>query len=282
MEFLSIARERAAVYAADPRVKVILLSGSASVGQTDAASDVDLLVYYDGPPGDQLLQAEKEAAVASGGGFFWGTGEGFAVYHFQQPSGIRVDVAHAQVSQLEDRMAQLLEKHSLDLDLHLVATGILQAVPLYGAEVAEAWKRRLSAFPEELATALVREHLRFSPRAVFMEMGADRGDLPFLAELFLTTQKNLLGVMCGLNRMYHPGKVKRMWLPIEQMQIKPERFLERMLGLWRAPAHEAAREVCQLIAETFDLVDQHMPSVPTAEKRQRFELPSRRRIPEGA
>ncbi len=80
---------------------------------------------------------------------------------------------------------------------------------------------QFAAEKETALTKMVEKHLRFTPRWVLEKMGADRDERLFLAEELLNNQKNLLGVFYGLNKLYHPGKVKGVAWAISKMISNP-------------------------------------------------------------
>ena len=51
---LALARRNAAVYATHLQVRAILLMGSAAEGQSDFFSDLDMAIYYDELPSDEI------------------------------------------------------------------------------------------------------------------------------------------------------------------------------------------------------------------------------------
>lgn len=272
---LAIARRAAVPWAADPRVRSVLLTGSVARGIADDHSDVDTIVFWDTPPDDAEMRTMIAAAQATGGDFHLGTAEeGFALYHFVD--GIRCDFGHGSVADHERQMTAVLEHADTDLEHHLLASGFLIGVPLHGDAWIAGWMERLRRFPEALVTAMLERHLRFMPRWALERMGAERGDVLFLSECHLQTIERLTGVLCGLNRLYHPGKLKGLASTVDAMTIRPPDFLARCERLLSLPPHEGVALAVALIEETFALVERHAPDFDTAPARARWNRVYRR------
>jgi hypothetical protein len=264
---LDLARNNAAGYAANPNVKAIMLVGSVARGLADDSSDIDCTIFYQARPAEAEFDAICEAARASGGDLYYGTpDEGFAVYHYIQD--IKCDFAHETIEAAERPFVELLEKPDTDTVKQLVAGGFLDGLPLYGQDWVEGWKAKLAAYPPGLAEAMVRKHLRFHPRWVLEKMGVERGEWLFVYEALLEAEQNILGILCGLNRLYHPGKVKAIGWTIDKMNVKPPDLLARLERILRGDAGAAVGPLNELIEETLALVETHMPEISTARTRE--------------
>jgi nucleotidyltransferase-like protein len=213
---LKLAEDNVAVYAANPKVKAVLITGSVARGYADDNSDIDTLILYETLPSQEEFDQVCADAKASGGGFLGGTSaEGFAVYAYAQ--GIKCDFAHGPVELEERRIATMLDKPDLDPINHIILSGLLDAIPLHGRAWFEPWRAKLkNEYPPALAEMMVQKHLSFQPRWVLDKMGVDRSERLFLYESYLAAVENILGVLYGLNRRYHPGKLKGVAWMIEQ------------------------------------------------------------------
>jgi hypothetical protein len=263
---LELARRNARHYAADPNVKAIMVTGSVAKGEADDNSDIDCTVFYERTLTQEEFDAICQEARGSGGDLYPGTPEeGFAVYHYIE--GVKCDFGHGTVAGAEEFMQEMLEKPDPDPNRQIIMSGFLACIPLYGDEWVEKWKEKLSHYPAGLAEAMVRRHLRFHPRWVVEKMGLERHDLLFVYESFLEGAGNIIGVLCGVNRLYHPGKLKGPRWVIDQMTIRPERLLERLESLFRTEPATAVEELYNLIEETLAIVEREMPEISTARVR---------------
>lgn len=265
----SIAEQKAEQISKYPEVEAVIVAGSVSIGRADAASDIDMMVYYSDAIPEDMKRAEQEEAERTGGHIRVSHENVFIVNHVIQ--GALCEVAHFQRNIVEEIIDRVVEQHDTDKDNHQVVSGTLASLVLYDKGLIRGWKERLSAYPEELAVKLVEKHLRFPAKWIFYDMGIARNDLVFVADLMLKAQENIVGILCGINRMYLPGKMKGLSHPIGLMKIQPRDLLSRFTGIWQTLSRVSVDEVVRLIAETWDLVDEHMPAVSTTEARRKFE-----------
>jgi hypothetical protein len=122
----------------------------------------------------------------------------------------------------------------------------------------------------------VKKHLRFYPRWVIEKMGVERNDLLFLYESFVEAAENIIGILCGVNRLYHPGKLKGSEWTISQMRAAPPELLSRLEALFQQEPWVAAGELHGLIGETLDLLEREMPEIDTARTRRVLAMELRR------
>ena len=274
--FLEIARQNTAVFRQNPHIKAILVTGSVAKGHADDNSDIDIIMYYDALPGQAAFEAYRQAALDSGGGFYGGNAEeGFAL--FQYFEGIRHDFAHAPLSETEELLTAFLANPDLEnTNKQIMLDGILTGVPLKGAEITRQWKNQLANYPPQLGEMLVKKHLRFRPHWVLQKMGVDRNEVIFLQEELLNAAQNIFGVLCGLNQLYHPGKIKGLNYTVAKMKIAPPNVASRLPALFEVDGQTAVNQLKQLIEETIDLVETHLPHIDTTPTRNLFTMQLRK------
>jgi hypothetical protein len=263
---IDLARRNAARFIQNPNVKAIMIVGSVAHGMADDNSDIDCTIFTEHP----LSQTEYDAICAeareSGGDLYYGTpADGFAVYHYVE--GIRCDFGFETIESAEKSHAEFLEQPDTDPIKQLVAGGFLDGIALYGEDWIAAWQARLAHYPDGLAAAMVRKHLRFQTYWVLEKMGHDRDEWLFFYEALLEAEQNILGILCGLNRLYHPGKVKGIAWTIGKLAIKPPDLLPRLEQILRGDSSLAIGRLRELLEETLALVDDHMPEVSTVRTR---------------
>jgi hypothetical protein len=253
----------------------VLLTGSVSLSRCDAASDVDMSIYYRELPAAEELEALVEAAKATGGGLYsMDQDAGMACYSFID--GVKVDTGHGRTADIAALVEGFAVEPKLDdTNTFIITSGIVQGAGLYGAALIAGWQRRLAELPQSFGRSLVERYMRFAPTAVLREMGAARGDYPFVYELMVDQARNLLYTLCGLNRRIPPGKVKGMELTLERLALAPRDVVARARHMWVLPPIDGVAELYGLIGDTLDLVDAHMPEVSTARVRERLTIPLR-------
>ncbi len=272
---LAIAKRNAAAYLTIPKVRAIGVAGSVARGQADAYSDIDMSIYYEELPSEEELKAAYEQNQGSDYRVYADERESGAVVEQYFVQGIKCDFGHVTIERFEHDMEMLLEQCDPDnLDLK-VLEGIVDMLPLHGAELIEGWKAKVALYPDKLAQAMVRKHLNFRPLWVLSNYGVEREDVLFLTEEFLTATKSIMGVLLGLNRFYHPvnpAPFKGMDKFIQKMAIAPNNLSPRLKQLFQEEPQTAVNQLGELIEETFTLVEKHMSEVDTTEAWKRYKL----------
>jgi Nucleotidyltransferase domain len=263
---IDLARRNAANFTHDPNVKAIMVVGSVAHGMADDNSDIDCTIFTERSLSQAQYDAICAAAKESGGDLYYGTpADGFAVYQYIE--GIRCDFGFETIESAERSHSEFLEQPDTDPIKQLVAGGFLDGIALYGEDWIAGWQARLARYPESLAVPMVRKHLRFHPWWVLEKMGLDRDEWLFFYEALLEAEQNILGILCGLNRLYHPGKVKGIAWTIGKMAIRPPDLLPRLEQILHGEPGLAIGRLRELLEETLALIDSQLPEVSTVRTR---------------
>lgn len=274
-QLLSLAQKNAATYLVNPKVKAIGLAGSVARGQADASSDIDMSIYYEELPSDEELKAAYEK----------NQGTDYRIYDCDRQAGyiveqyfiqgVKCDFGHITIQLLEHDIENVLQQNNPDDPLLNILAGIVDMLPLHGVELIEKWKNQVANYPQELAQKMVKNHLHFRGLWILNNYGIKRNDVLFLTDELLQAVKNIIGVLLGLNRLYHPVnsvKFKGMDRFINKMTITPPNLLFRLQQIFRTPPETAINSLNELIEETFALVEKHMPEVDITEAWQNYKL----------
>lgn len=260
---LALAQRIAAAYAADPNARAVMIAGSVGRGSADRFSDIEIDVYYERPP----TEAEREAAVGRMGA----TLEGLAEDDDEWEENFNIGGFHAAsstftVATMERFVREVLDEAQLAPSAQTRLYSLLHALPVKGeAQIAE-WRRRAATYPDALAEAMLREHLQFDGFGYAEDMFAARDDLLALYDLFVRVERQILGALFGLNRIYTPTPHFLKWMDesIAAMRHKPADLSARLKRAFRLPPADGVAELRGLIADVFDLVDRHAPGFDTA------------------
>ncbi len=272
---LERARRHVTEFTSMPGFAAAIVTGSVARGNCDAASDIDTILYFDAPHPPERLEEQKRIAEASGGGFYYGTPEeGFGVYRFVD--GIKCDYGFDLVSELETHIEDVTERADLDLDKQLIIDGVRTAIVLAGEDRVAEWRRRTDEYPAKLGDAMLEKHLPMPPAWVLAEMGAARDDRFLLIEEFTNVARNVLGVLCALNRVYHPGKLKGARRTLDRLKIAPPDVGARLERLFSSEPEPAVFDAIRIVEETYALVERERPDVDLTRARKRFEIRLRR------
>ncbi len=272
---LAIAKRNAATYLTNPKVRAVGISGSVARGQADAYSDIDMSIYYEELPSEEELNAAYEQNQGSGYRLHADEREAGAIVEQYFVQDVRGDFGHITIQCIERDLVEVLEQCDPNNPLLNMLAGIVDMVPLHGAQLIEKWKAKVANYPDKLAQAMVKKHLHFRGLWFLQYYGVARNDVLFLSEQFLEAAKNIMGVMLGLNRFYHPVNsvpFKGMDKFIQKMAIAPDNLSFRLKQIFRESPNTAVNLLGELIEETFALVEQHMPEVDTTEAWKHYKL----------
>ena len=274
--WLARAKANTAEFQQNPHIKAILVTGSVAKGVADDNSDIDIIMYYDELPGEAAFEAYRQGALDSGGGFYGGNAQdGWAL--FQYIDGVRHDFAHAKLAETEELIDKFLQAPDLEeANKQIMLDGVLTGVPLKGTEITDGWKAKLANYPPQLGDMLVKKYLRFRPLWVLQKMGVERNEVIFLQEELLNAVQNIFGVLCGLNQLYHPGKIKGLNVTVTKMKLAPADIATRLPGIFEVDRQTAVHNLKALIEETIALVETHMPHIDTAPTRKLFTMQLRK------
>jgi hypothetical protein len=265
----ALAARVVAAYQERTRPAAVLLTGSAARGDSDAYSDLDLVMYYPARPDQAAAEAARTALGAERyrplgppeeGGF----GEAFVL------GGVEVQVGHATVASVESEMASVLERLEVGTPTQKALSGVLEGVPLRGAELIGRWQARLAAYPEPLARAMVERHLTFFPLWYLEGHLARRDATLWSYEVLVQSAQNILAVLAGLNRRYFSTfQFKRARAFVDRLEIAPPDLYPRLERLL-AGGPSSVDDLERLVGETVALVARHMPEVDTRGLRLRL------------
>jgi hypothetical protein len=261
---VKLAQRIADAYLAAAAPDAILLTGSAATGDSDEYSDLDLIVYYDRLPLPEHLAAARATLQPSDSRVIASDEDGSTIEELTL-QGVTCQVAHLSLTAWERDMASVLEEHTPATVVEKAIGGLLEGMPLHGADVIAGWRAGAAVYPDALARATVEHYLRFFPLWLIGERWQARDATLFYYESLVDTSLNLVGVLAGLNRRYFSRfQFKRLHQFVAAMAWVPERFADRLDGLFRLDPVTAGIAMEQLVAETLALVEAQMPGVSTA------------------
>jgi hypothetical protein len=267
-----LARDIAAHYTSRPGLAFALLGGSTARGETDAWSDLDILIYW-----EKVDAAWLETPRLAGEGvrrFFWRETFPGGVWLEQYEIGAqKIDVAHIALPWWEEVTGDVVERGDAEEWKLGTIGGFMEAQPLHGAATYAEWRSRLQPVPEALITKRIAEHLFFYPPWVIENQGLRRGDDYAFYDILRETVRNLVTVLAGLNRLYFSAdKMKRVGATVERMPIRPRDARTRFDALYTMERASVPAALPALVGETLDLVETHRPDIDTARVRKVFAM----------
>jgi predicted nucleotidyltransferase len=260
---LALAQRIADAYAADPNARVVQIAGSVGRGTADRFSDIEIDVYYERAPSE----AERVAAVERMGAVLEGLDEDPDEWEEQ----FLIDGFHAAsstflVETMERYMREVLDQALLAPSAQTRLYSLLNAIPVKGEAQITRWRERAAAYPDALVEAMLREHLPFHGFGYAEDMFVARDDLLALYDVFVRVERQVIGALLGLNRLYTPTPSYLKWMDesIAAMRHKPTDLSARLKRAFRIDPADGVAELRGVIADVFDLVDRHAPGFDTA------------------
>lgn len=269
---LALARHVAAAYVANPRVAAVVINGSVGRGSADRYSDIEISVFW----ADHPSQQDRRAAVERAGG------TALQLWPLYQPDeeysssyavgGVKLDVGEFTVETIERFLGDVIDRYDIADYKQLLIAAVVYGTPAHGSALIKRWEQRAAGYPRELSHAMVLAHCEFNLSSA--EVLAERDDLLMFYDLICKAQRQILGMLLGLNRLYLANPHYK-WLDqiVNELRIAPAALGFRFKQLFRTDPKLAVHALHTIIDETLALVEQQMPeldmSAPKAQARQR-------------
>lgn len=266
------------LYAAHPKVAVVMLGGSSGRGHSDQFSDMDMGVFWHEAPTDAERLGVIEAAGADLKRLYdydpsecvWCDDYFMGRDVSSKPgTGLAIEVVHYTADFMEKTLSSVLETYSTDELAHGLIAGVVNGMPLHGTALLDSWKTRASSYPHELSLAIVSKYALID-HFWRWEMYLARGEnLMLFYQAFAQVQQQVLYMLLGLNRVYYLGFK---WLEVvaDRLPLKPDDLLQRLRQAYKVPPEEGAQMVIDLVEDTFVLVETHLPEIDMKRMREIF------------
>jgi hypothetical protein len=223
-----------------PGVAAISLGGSTAAGLADAASDLDVYVFYHAPLAAPADRAARLRALADEG-----TLEvGILTFGLEDHLHVQDQLIELVYLDLDRLSAEADRAYGQGLSSEGYTTALLyilfrSQVLHDGAGEATALQARLHAgYPEPTRTRLLRGHpalLRYYME--LLRISQRRGDLLFAQHMRYSIQTIFFNLLFALNRQYHPGG-KRLLNHARRCAIQPPDLAKRWNHVSRLPADD--------------------------------------------
>ncbi|MFI5692350.1 hypothetical protein ACIA58_10965 [Kribbella sp. NPDC051586] len=251
-------------------VDAVMMSGSSARGDADQWSDVEVGVFWQRPPSERERLAAAELAGAVDVRLVSDVEAPPPWYDHlylreARPNGLMIEVAHMLTTDVESALDGVLVSGRPDDAGMVLIKGILDGRDPIGprAELVAEWKERAAAYPRDLAIAVV-QHNGNIEKFWRLRMLVDRDNPFLLAREFVRIAGQLLIVLHALNGQYcgaHPLSFKRLDTIERDLSLAPPSLASRLRAVFTEPATEGAQVLRDLVEETFDLVECHLPEV---------------------
>jgi hypothetical protein len=262
----ALAERLAGSYLAHLRPRAILLVGSAASGDSDVYSDLDMLVYYDHvPPHEAVAEAPHELGAQDYRGTPWSDESGEADEHGYSEryyvDGIECQVGHASIGSFERVIKRVVVGLELNEELLKIMSGLVEGLPLYGAELIERW-RRSADYTEELQRATIAKRWKFFPWWYLQERLRSRDATVWRYDVLVQSVYSIVGVLAALNRVYFSTfEFKRAAVFLSRLEVAPPALAARLDELFEPDERRSTAELERLVGETQALVAERFPDI---------------------
>jgi hypothetical protein len=274
----TIAEKLARLYAQNPQVAAVILGGSTARGHADQFSDIELGVFWHQSPTD----AERQHVIdTAGADLIW-------LYPYEpdehvwcddymmgraasgQPkTGVLIEAVHYLAAFAMQTIEDVVSRHSTSEAAHNLIAGILDARPLHGEALVQAWQAQARTYPRELAIKLINAY-GVIDHFWRWEMYLQRGEnLMLLYQSFAQVQQKILHMLLALNGVYYSG-FKWLDVVLARCPIQPVNLAARLRNIYQLPGDAAAQQLTALVEETYTLIEQTLPEVNVTRLREIF------------
>ena len=268
---VKVAQSLARMYASNQKVRAVLVGGSVSRGYADEYSDLEIGVFWETPPDD----IERKNAALRMGGEIWKFDPGSeerASEHIglseltlgskRYTGTAMVSPIHLTVETADVWIAALIDSLDTSPQKCEFASAIRYGIPLYGCNLVQRWKKKVTRFPDRLAIKLVQQNMWMGPWFNWSAY-TTRTDHLVMAQHLVWMQQSIVNMLAALNREFVFSKEYK-WLDqfLDRLHIKPDNCAKRLRATFETRDRvRAVREIVEVGMEVLDLIALHLPEV---------------------
>lgn len=267
---VELAKRVVEVYAGNKDLVGAGICGSVARGTADAASDLDLYLFWDTPQTGAFKSSPLEAI---GGDRFTflpidDLGDGLEQLFVD---GIKVDIGHQTAAAQAELTRQSLDELDISAETFKNLSAISLLEPIHGAPLVTRLRDQARAYPDGLVEKVLSMFLQFPPPSL-LRLCRDRNDTLGFADVAVRIAGATLACVAALNRQYlHPeAELKGAMRVLDRCKHQPVGLPDALLGLFAGPESNPFDALEASLGELIDQIESDWPNVET--ERARFLL----------
>jgi hypothetical protein len=258
-----------------PGLLGMVVGGSVGRGHADRWSDLELAVFWDSlPPEDVLVGLAKRAGGRDRRSWAYEPGEYAMAEEFwlggPAGQGLLVEVQHQSLADGAALLRDLLDNVNPEPYLLTYASAISRGELLFGAAELQPLRKRVAVYPPQLAVVAAARHGQID-NFWRWQMLAERGELLALRRHYAETAERLSHLLFAVNRRWWPGRKWLLW-ELANLPHLPAGTIDGLQEAAAAPAAQAAVILSDLVEEAYDLASQLLPDLDVTRLRQIFRF----------
>jgi hypothetical protein len=279
---VDVASRIAAAYPTEAPIAALAVAGSVGAGLADNYSDLELDCYWLEPPSDLDRRRPVEAVGGEMTGF-WDYDADDAEWSEDYLLGeLGVTVSNFTISTVESFLDDVTLRADTSPVKQMRLAAILRCRPLAGERLIGGWRERALRYPDQLASAIVRQAL--APEVLVGWAGREalvsRGDDAALRALLSRVELAVLEALLAINRVYRSHRLFK-WQRafLADLPQQPRDLAVRLQHMWAGGGRDAIAEAEALMLEIATLATRTTGAdlgeflVALAERRPALEPP---------
>jgi predicted nucleotidyltransferase len=238
-------------------LRAMAIGGSVARGYADEYSDLELLIFWDNLPSEEIRKLILKELGA----------EFFRPYNHESGednltiNGFRVDLWHISIQAEEEIIKTVINDFKIDFGSSNAIDTIRACIPLYGENIINIWKTKVIEYPKEIIIYNINEVLESIDNSQ-IELYLYRNNMTILYELIINLQKKIFLILLALNKEFFPT-YKWMYKALKHFDIKPENIEQRFINAYERGPKEALEDTVKIMNETLDIVNKLYPEINT-------------------
>jgi predicted nucleotidyltransferase len=238
-------------------IRAMAIGGSVARGYADEYSDLEILIFWEILPSEDT----RKLIIKELGAEF------FRPYNHESGEdnltikGFRIDLWHISLQAEEEIIKTVMNDFKIDFGSSNAIDTIRACIPLYGEDIINIWKTKVTEYPKEIMVQSIKEVLETIDISQ-IDLYLYRNNMTILYEQIINLQKKIFLILLALNKEFFPT-YKWMYKAFKNFIIKPKNIEQRFINAFESSPKEALKDTIKILKETLDIVNKLYPEIDT-------------------